>query len=131
MRFDRLRREESPPTFPLTALVDVLFLMITFLVLGARFDTVDTVRLPESGAGVPAQQEAGVTVVLRENGDLWLGDAPLAPEQAVSRLRALHPGTVLLLPDERADVGALFRWHDRLRQGLDVPVQVGVRRREP
>ncbi len=39
----------------------------------------------------------------------------------------LKPSAVLLLPDQRAAVGPLIRWYDRIRRELGVPVTVGVR----
>ena len=47
MNLDRFREEPSPPFFPLMALIDILFLMIIFLVLGASFDSVATVSFHE------------------------------------------------------------------------------------
>ena len=41
MKLDRFRREEPPLALPMPAIIDVLFLMIIFLVLGANFDLDD------------------------------------------------------------------------------------------
>jgi biopolymer transport protein ExbD len=126
MNLDRFREGAAPPVLPLTALIDVLFLLIVFLVLGAHFDEVETVRLPEARGGPPSAAPA-LRLVLRPDGALWLEGRPLAPEAVIPVLRARAPSAVLLLPDERAEVGPLIRWYDRIRRELSVPVQVGVR----
>ncbi|MCH9045524.1 MAG: biopolymer transporter ExbD [SAR324 cluster bacterium] len=125
MNLDRFRTGEETPSIPLTALVDVLFLMIIFLVLGANFDPVETVRLPEA-RGDPSTAASALRLELRADGVLWLEGRALSDSTVIATLEARAPHTVLLLPDARAEVGALFRWYDRIRQALDVPVQVGV-----
>lgn len=126
MNLDRFREPAVPLLPPLTALLDVLFLIIAFLVLGADFDRVETVRLPEArGASPPS---AGVVrLELRADGGLWLEGRPLAAGEAIPVLRARQPSAVLLLPDERTAVGPLIRWYDRIRREVGVPVTVGVR----
>jgi biopolymer transport protein ExbD len=110
---------------PIMPLVDVLFLLIIFLVLGARFDQVETLRLPEAH-GRPADS-AALTLELRADGTLWLDGQPLADPDVLPTLRARAPVRVLLLPDERAPVGPLLRWYDRIQREAQLPVQVGVR----
>ncbi len=127
MNLSRLRERSDPPALPLTPLVDVLFLMIIFLVLGANFDEVETVRLPEA-RGTPVEAAAApLRLELRADDSLWLEGQRLAPEAVLPTLRARAPQRVLLLPDTAARVGPLIRWHDRIRGALQVPVQVGVR----
>lgn len=127
MKLDRFRREEPGPGLPLAALVDVLFLMIIFLVLGANFDRVDTVRLPEAGGRPPAAAEREpLRLELRADGRLWLDGTPLADAAVLDAIAARKPPAVLLLPDRAAAVGPLFRWYDRIRRTLGLPVQVGV-----
>ena len=127
MNLDRFRREAGAPSVPLTPLIDVLFLMIIFLVLGGSFDTVETVRLPEA-SGQPATGNAStLRLELRPDGRLWMEGKPLAAEDTISAIRALGPSAVLLLPDRQARVGPLMRWYDRIRKALGIPVQIGVR----
>lgn len=131
MNLDRFRRETDSLSVPLTPLIDVLFLMIIFLVLGASFDQVETVRLPEA-SGQPAGdsstgQSATLRLELRPDGQLWMDGKPLAAKDVIPTLRERSPSVVLLLPDRQARVGALMRWHDRIRKALGIPVQIGVR----
>lgn len=135
MRLDRFREAEGAPLVPLTPLVDVLFLLIIFLVLGANFDQVETVRLPRA-RGEAAATAPVLRLALRADGTLWPADGPaIATPLDDAALRALvqarAPERVLLLPDERAPVGPLLRWHDLIGRELGVPVQVGVHPPEP
>ena len=127
MKLERFRQEESGVGLPLSAMIDVLFLMVIFLVLAANFDTIDTVRLPE-GRGKPTQAAEGMLrLELRQDGSLVLEGEVLAAERVIPRLKEKNPASVLILRDERGAIAPLFRWVHRLREALDVPVQVGVR----
>lgn len=139
MNLERFKTQQDWGGFPLTAMIDVMFLMVIFLVLAANFDTVDTVRLPE-GLGKPQpQQQAVLRLQLRADGNLWLegrmlgesgkpGEARAQKEaEVLKRLKARNPTRIVLLPDEKGAIGPLFRWYHRLRAELDIPVQVGVR----
>ncbi len=125
MKLDRFRDTAEAPLFPLTAMIDVLFLMIIFLVLGANFDPVASVDLPESRGGLVEQ--AVLRVEIRADDSLLLQGRAMAPDEALDELRLLAPRSVLLLPDRKLEVGRLFRWYDRISRSLDVPVSVGVR----
>ncbi len=124
MRLDRFRALDETPSFPLTAMIDVLFLMIIFLVLGANFDSTVSVELPRARGSEP--RGAALRVELPVDGSLLLDGARLSPAQAVQALRALAPRSILLLPDRRLSVGGLLRWYDLLGGALRVPVSVGV-----
>lgn len=124
MKLDRFRTPEEQPAFPLTAMIDVLFLMIIFLVLGANFEPLGTVELPEAGGAAPPP--SAVRVVLDAAGNATVDGRPLTPETVGRILAAPPPPEILLLPDRRLDVGALFRWYDLLTRELRVPVRVGV-----
>lgn len=130
MRLERFRQREEPPTIPLTSMIDVLFLMIIFLVMGANFDAIQGVTLPEA-QGMAIGDREPVSIVLRADGALLLDGEALPPDEAIARLKARRPRDVLLLPDRRTEVGTLFRWYDRLGRELRVPVQVGVRQPAP
>lgn len=124
MKLDRFRDPSEAVSFPMTAMIDVLFLMIIFLVLGANFEPLGTVELPEA-AGRPLPE--GVTrLEIDALGRPLIGGQRLSPEKALEALRRSHPREILLLPDRRLDVGTLFRWYDRLTRQLGVPVRVGV-----
>ncbi len=124
MRLDRFRDAPETPAFPLTAMIDVLFLMVIFLVLGANFDPVASVELPEARGG--AAGPAMLRVELNAQGALLLEGRALEPAEALQALRPLAPRSILLLPDRRLSVERLFRWYDLLAGELRVPVSVGV-----
>ena len=126
MKLDRFREAPGAPFFSITAMIDVLFLMIIFLVLGANFDSTVSVELPRAGGAEP--RRGALRVELPADGTLLLGGARLGPSQAVPALRALAPRSILLLPDRRLTVEGLLRWYDLLGQSLRVPVSVGVQR---
>ena len=129
MKLDRFRDQEEAPLFPFAAMIDVLFLMIIFLVLGANFDSVQSVTLP-SGRGA-LEREARVRVELLADGGLLLGGAVLSAEELIERLKRQSPSSVLLLPDRNVSVGRLFGLYERLESELAVPVRVGVQPPSP
>ena len=124
MKLDRFREAGETPHFPLTAMIDVLFLMIIFLVLGANFDPVATVDLPRAFGGAPAP--ATLRVELAADGTLLYKGRRLGSAAALEVLRPLRPRSILLLPEKRLSVEELFRWYDLLGKELGVPVAVGV-----
>lgn len=126
MKLDRFRKSAESPLLPLTAMIDVLFLMIIFLVLGANFNEVESVRLPEASGGREATS-ARLSLELHANGSLMLEHRTLTLSQALAEIVLRSPPAVLVLPDREASVGALFRLVERLRGALSVPVRVGVR----
>ncbi len=126
MKLDRFRQETETPALPLTPLVDVLFLMIIFLVLGASFDQVETVRLPEA-SGSPSQETAVLRLELHPDGRLRHEGRPVPDGEVLGLIRRRAPAAVLLLPDQEARVGPLIRWYDRIGGALGIPVQIGVR----
>ena len=125
MRLDRFKTSEETPLVPLAAMIDVLFLMIIFLVLGASFDPVVSVSLPHATGGEPAPDV--VRVELRMDGQLSLEGKVLPEAETLEILRRTPASTILLLPDGKTPVELLFCWYERLQQELGIPVSVGVR----
>lgn len=126
MKLDRFRRRAETPGLSLTAMVDVLFLMIIFLVLGANFEQLETVNLPEAH-GQASAARAVLSLELRRDGALLLQGRPLSREAAADTVRQRDPAEVLILPDREARVADLFFWYDLLVQTLKIPVRIGVR----
>lgn len=124
MKLDRFRGQPETPLLPLTAMIDVLFLMIIFLVLGANFDSVVSVELPEARGGAVGENMLRVELPL--TGGLMLEGRLLKEGRAVEALRRRAPRSVLLLPHRELSVERLFHWYDLLGRALDVPVSVGV-----
>jgi biopolymer transport protein ExbD len=130
MKLDRFQEADEAPFVPIVALVDVLFFVIIFLVLGASFDTVDTQNLAQARGQGSAAADA-LSVELRADGQLALDGRVLAPADAVAQLRPRASHGIVLLPDAHAEVGSLLRWYDLLQRELGVPVRVGAREPEP
>ena len=125
MKLERFRRAPEAPALSLTAMIDVLFLMIIFLVLGANFEQVASVALPKAH-GDPSAAPGALTLVLRGDGVLLLEGVPLPAGEAVARLRVRGASSLLILPERSGRVDDLFRWVDLLQLGLGIPVRVGV-----
>ena len=126
MKLDRFRRGIETPGLSLTAMVDVLFLMIIFLVLGANFEQLETVNLPEA-RGRATEGHAVLSLELRHDGALLLQGEPLSRQAAPATVRTRNPAEILILPDKNARVEDLFFWYDLLLRALDIPVRIGVR----
>ena len=126
MRLDRFHEPEEAPFVPIVALVDVLFFVIIFLVLGASFDTVETQNLSQTHGQEAAAAEA-LSVELRGDGQLAVDGRVIPAGDAVAELRPRAGHGIVLLPDAHAEVGSLLRWYDVLQRELGVPVRVGVR----
>src|SRR5579862_1744873 len=122
MKLDRFQEADEVPFVPIVALVDVLFFVIIFLVLGASFDTVDTQNLAQARGDAGAGSEA-VSVELRADGQLAVDGRELAPEEAIAELRPRASHGIVLLPDAHAEVGSLLQWYERLQRELGVPVR--------
>ena len=125
MRLDRFRSHEDTPLVPLAAMIDVLFLMIIFLVLGASFEPIASVRLPQASGG--ETQRETLRLELRRDRQIWFQGRPHGPQEVEQALRRANPAEVLLLPDGQVDVETLFLWHERIGKMVQVPVSVGVR----
>ncbi len=129
MKLDSFRSSPEMTLFSLTAMIDVLFLMIIFLVLGANFESSESVTLPEAH-GQPTQESAA-RLVLRPGGLLFLEGRQISPGRVIATLKDRLPKSVLLLPDRKVQVGRLFRLYNRLESQLGIPVRVGVRPPSP
>ncbi len=119
------RRDAVVGMLPLTAMLDVLFLLVFFLVLGSRFDSVEAVHLAVGrGEGLGQQQETKVR--LRADGGLWVGDKRLVAGEELEELRSLETERILLLPQADTSVGDLLYWHGVLSEEWE-GLRVGVK----
>ncbi len=106
----------------LTPLIDVVFLLLTFfvfaLVLMVRADVLD-VKLPELGAGRSADRTPAITIVIDEDGTLFVEGEATELAGVGDRVRALRSergesAPVLLAVDERGRAGDLIKLADTL-----------------
>jgi biopolymer transport protein ExbD len=85
MQFESHRR--PAPTINLSALIDVVFILVIFVVLAANFDRIRNldVTLPEAEAASLAQAES-TSITIRTDGSLAIDDAPVSDEELRKRL---------------------------------------------
>ncbi len=110
MGFDDVRRQ--PPSLNLSALIDVVFILLIFVVLAANFDRIRSqdIQLPAAKASGEASGEA-LSLTITADGTIRLDGERLEESGLGERLRALRGerDTLLLLVDasvpfERASV---------------------------
>lgn len=96
MPFEVSRR--PPPTLNLSALIDVVFILLIFVVLAANFDRIQSidVNLPSAQAAAPASSDA-LTLVIPASGALRIDGVEVAAESLTERLRALRADHEALL----------------------------------
>jgi biopolymer transport protein ExbD len=75
------------PTINLSALIDVVFILVIFIVLAANFDRIRNldVTLPEAEAASLAQAES-MSITVRADGSLEVDDAPVHADELRQRL---------------------------------------------
>lgn len=102
-------REESHPALDLTALVDVIFILLVFFLLTASsVDRALTVDLPQEGAdqATPVSDSDPITLTLFAGAPRWQVNRQTfedwaAVEQAILRLRAERPAAEILIAGDR------------------------------
>lgn len=89
MEFEGFRRE--PVTVSLSALVDVVFILVIFVVLAASFDRIRglDIDLPE-GEGEPAESARMLTVTVPKTGPILIEGEAVTEEALEDRLRELR-----------------------------------------
>ena len=122
MKFSRSSQEEV--TINLTPLIDIVFLLLIFFMLGARFaNPVFELELPEAQSGSTAAPfDAALAVDAR--GALFLNQQPVSREDLVVGLRAIVQADADAAVVLRSDAGARFA---SVVQALDAAEQAGVR----
>ena len=101
----------------LTPMIDVVFLLLVFFMLAARFGQDVSVPFAPAGSDV-ARYEGPPRLVEFARENLWLNGAPIAAEDLAAALAPLMPDAtalVILRPREEARVQDLTRLSDRLR----------------
>jgi biopolymer transport protein ExbD len=102
-------RKRAKPQLNLSPLIDVIFILLIFVVLVARFvdqERLD-VTLPSAAAGRPAELDA-LMLVVKEDGTLWSEGQEIRPEDlddTLERARARFSRAVVVA-DHAAKVQA-------------------------
>lgn len=96
MRMLGLRRQS--PTISLSALVDVLFILIVFVILAANFDDTRAldIELPGSSSGRVISDDE-VKLVVSKSGAMRLAGQPVDDHELQARLRAARGAKRVLL----------------------------------
>jgi biopolymer transport protein ExbD len=100
----------------LTPMIDVVFLLLVFFMLAARFGQDEAIKLT-AGSGSAAWEGAPRLLELRETG-LLLNGAPVAADDLAAALGELMPAAdapVVVRATGRADLAALTALIDLLR----------------
>jgi biopolymer transport protein ExbD len=130
MQFESFRRE--PPAINLSALVDVLFILVIFVVLVANFQRVRDldVQLPAAHAQGEADPSALVVAIPREGG-IRVGGEMVARDELRARLAARRADHEAILVVADGSV-ALERAVDVLAEAQAAGFQaVSIATREP
>lgn len=102
----RRPRRRPALSINISPLIDVVFILLVFVVLTARFVEREQleVRVPQSEAGRPAASEEPLHVLLRRDGTLLVEDRPIEAARLPEVLRAARAGhpSLLLIADEGA-----------------------------
>ena len=105
MQFESFKREE--PRINVSALIDVVFILLIFVVLAANFDRIRemNVVLPSAEQTNPKSQDSLVLTIPLE-GELLLGDDPVAEKDLDMALRQQREDfeVLLLVSDGRVDL---------------------------
>lgn len=111
--------------FDLTPMIDVVFLLIIFfMVVAAEITEKIEIEIPEADKSkVPIDTKGRMQVSLQENGDLYVGLAPVTLEQLAQRVRNDNdtiPGFRVYL---RADANVA---HEHVQDIMQVCAENGV-----
>jgi biopolymer transport protein ExbD len=130
VEFESFKRE--PPTLNLSALIDIVFILVIFIVLAANFQRIQNVdvSLPEADDTAPSDPKA-LIVTVPIDGPIKVGDETIELALAGARLRALKGeyDTVLLVADRQASIQrAVQLLGDARKAGFK---SVGIASQEP
>ena len=137
MKFRTASRDS--PEINLTALIDVIFLLLIFFMVSTTFElhTDLSVELPEASARAKARDERVIEVVIDAGGAVRVGDRPLAaPEVGVLRralvqaAQGLDAPPVVISADAQASHQSVVTVMDAARQAGLYKLTFAARRPE-
>lgn len=84
------RRPRLQVQAPLTALIDIVFLLLIYFLLTTNFlvDEGIKVKLPQARASAPQTEEV-ITVFVDGHGQPYVNESPVSPEQLFDRLKTM------------------------------------------
>ena len=117
MEFER--RQRVSPHVNLSALIDVAFILVIFIVLAANFDRVQTlgVSLPNANASQQASPTS-LTITIPAKGPVIIEEKKVDIEQIGAALLSLKSKykTVLLMADKNASIQRAVEVLERVRE---------------
>ncbi|QHI95244.1 protein TolR [Aristophania vespae] len=121
-RFSGRRRHRPASEINVTPLVDVmLVLLIIFMVTAPMMTSGVNVDLPKTSASPVNTDSKPITVSLRSDGNLFLGDEPVTAEELVDRLKkaANNDSTrrIFVRADAKIDYGQVMRVMGQITTG--------------
>lgn len=123
----KFRRKRSPgvENIPLTSMTDIMFLLLTFLMVTASFQASSgiPVKLPSSTAQIPEEKIERVVISIKEDGGVFVDNEP-AMGDALKRLLEEHakknPDMLVVI---RADKSVM---HGRVVEIMDAAREAGL-----
>jgi biopolymer transport protein ExbD len=90
MLIHRKKRSRYTVNTPLTALIDIVFLLLIYFLLTTNFlvDEGITVKLPQAKAAAPQTEEV-ITIIVDAAGDAYIKHEKISPAALFDRLQAL------------------------------------------
>lgn len=105
-------RKRATPNISLAALVDVVFILVIFIVLGANFHRIQTLDVSIPVAESPGQADArSLVITIPESGQLDILGKKVDPDSLKNELRTKVTAfeSVLLVADRSAPVQRVVR----------------------
>ena len=127
---------EDEPTFNLTPLIDVLFLLVIFLAVATSFRTHSglSVKLPQAQGEQVVEEQTTVVAVLTEAGEILLDGNPVAVEDVegfLKRRQKEAPVSLFVLQaDEMARHGQVVTLMEAARQAGMARLAIATRPKE-
>ncbi len=111
MSFAAETRGRSQPVLPLSAMVDMLFLLLVFFMTVSVFREQEKqidISLPDTQTATAPQSKTPIIVTITETGEIYIGDRPYKLEQlqaTMAKLAQQFPNETVVV---RGDKGSAF-----------------------
>ncbi|MEL6353735.1 MAG: biopolymer transporter ExbD [Cyanobacteria bacterium J06627_28] len=121
------------PSVNILPMIDVIFAILAFFVVSTLYLTRDEglpVSLPQAVTATP-QNQIDLTLTITPNGELYLGETPVALTNLASRVReqgAGRPVLVTIRADETTSHGRVVAAMDQLRTVETVSLGIATTR---
>lgn len=116
MSFSDASRNRVTPVFPLTSMVDILFLLLIFFLTASVFRDEDKqiqVALPQAASAQQAGSRTQIVITVSAQGRIYMGDVayePQALQQVLTQLATQFPDeSVVIRADENSQTGTAVR----------------------